>query len=99
METEMTQDGRKVAEEFCLPDGIWERIEGLLPKFRPSRKGGRPRLEWRQVLNGIFCTFDGLPVETMARRIWICQFGTSILSASVEKEDFCQAVESGPGRI
>jgi transposase len=37
-----------------LPEAIWERMEPLLPKYRPSRKGGRPRLPLRNVANGIF---------------------------------------------
>jgi len=37
-----------------LPDAMWERMETLLPKYRPSPKGGRPRLPVRNVANGIF---------------------------------------------
>jgi transposase len=37
-----------------IPDVLWERMEPLLPKYRPSRKGGRPRLPLRNVANGIF---------------------------------------------
>lgn len=65
----MTTEGRTVASDFCLPDAMWERIEDLLPKFRQSKKGGRPRLEWRPVLNGIFyvlrtgCQWKALPAE------------------------------------
>jgi putative transposase len=43
-----------VDEAFRLPDAIWERMELLLPKYRASKKGGRPRLGWRTVLDGIF---------------------------------------------
>ena len=43
-----------VAKEFRMPDVMWERIEGLLPKAKKSPKGGRPRLDWRTVLDGIF---------------------------------------------
>lgn len=65
----MTTEGRTVASEFRIPDAMWIRIEGLLPKFRKSRKGGRPRLDWRQVLDGIFyvlrtgCQWKALPPE------------------------------------
>jgi transposase len=58
-----------VAAEFRMPEAMWNRIEGLLPKFRKSRKGGRPRLDWRQVLDGIFyvlrtgCQWKALPPE------------------------------------
>ena len=37
-----------------LPDAIWKRMEPLLPKYKPSPKGGRPRLPLRNVANGIF---------------------------------------------
>lgn len=65
----MTTESRSVASDFCLPDAMWERMEGMLPKFRQSKKGGRPRLSWRQVLNGIFyvlrtgCQWKALPPE------------------------------------
>ncbi len=36
------------------PDALWERMGPLLPKYRPSPKGGRPRLPLRNVANGIF---------------------------------------------
>jgi len=37
-----------------LPDALWERMEPLLPKYRRSPEGGRPRLTLRNVANGIF---------------------------------------------
>jgi putative transposase len=43
-----------VDDLFRLPDAIWERMEPALPKYRRSKKGGRPRLGWRSVLDGIF---------------------------------------------
>ena len=43
-----------VVEAFRIPAALWQRIEPLLPKVRRSRKGGRPPLPYRQVLDGIF---------------------------------------------
>ena len=37
-----------------IPDALWERIDLVLPIFKPSRKGGRPRLPMRNVVTGIF---------------------------------------------
>ena len=37
-----------------VPDALWERMQPLLPMYRPSPKGGRPRLPVRNVANGIF---------------------------------------------
>ena len=37
-----------------IPDGLWRRMEGFLPKYRKSRRGGRPRLDLRKVMDGIF---------------------------------------------
>ena len=65
----MSKEGRTVSADFRMPDAMWIRIEGLLPKFRKSRKGGRPRLPWRDVLDGIFyvlrtgCQWKALPPE------------------------------------
>lgn len=65
----MATDGRTVASDYRMPDAMWARIEGILPKFRRSKKGGRPRLAWRQVLDGIFyvlrtgCQWKALPPE------------------------------------
>ena len=59
----------QVVEEFRIPDALWDRIEPLLPRVRRSRKGGRPRLPYRQVLDGIFyvlrsgCQWKAVPPE------------------------------------
>ena len=47
-----------MAEEYSskfhsVPDALWERVQQLLPKYKQSRKGGRPRLPLRNVLTGI----------------------------------------------
>jgi transposase len=58
-----------VVETFRVPDALWERVEPLLPKVRRSRKGGRPPLPQRQVLDGIFyvlrtgCQWKAAPPE------------------------------------
>ena len=36
-----------------VSDELWAIIEPLLPKYRPSRKGGRPRVPNRAALTGI----------------------------------------------
>ncbi len=49
-----------------LPDALWAIIEPLLPKHRPSPKGGRPRLDDRKALTGIlFVLKTGLPWEDL----------------------------------
>ena len=54
---------------WCLPDELWERMRPLLPKYRKSRKGGRPRSPLRQVADGIFyvlrtgCQWKAAPRE------------------------------------
>lgn len=37
-----------------MPDVIWQRLRKLIPKWHPSRKGGRRPLDSRQVANGIY---------------------------------------------
>jgi len=54
---------RKISDEF------WVLIQPLLPKFKISPKGGRPRKDIRSVLNGIFyvlrtgCQWKMMPKE------------------------------------
>ena len=60
---------RAIAEAWRIPDELWQRVEPLLPKYRRSRKGGRPRLALRQVMDGIFyvlrtgCQWKAVPPE------------------------------------
>jgi transposase len=60
---------KQVAEAWRIPDELWHCIEPLLPKRRRSRKGGRPPLPYRQVLDGIFyvlrtgCQWKAAPPE------------------------------------
>jgi transposase len=52
-----------------IPDALWERIEPLLPNYKPSCNGGRPRLSLRSVVTGIFyvlrtgCQWKAMPRE------------------------------------
>jgi transposase len=47
-----------------LAEGLWERIEPLLPPERAKPKGGRPRVSNRQALTGIlFVLRTGCPWE------------------------------------
>jgi transposase len=36
-----------------IPEALWERIDLVLPIYKPSVKGGRPRLPMRDVVCGI----------------------------------------------
>jgi len=36
-----------------LPDAVWHLIDPILPAYRPSGQGGRPRISNRQALTGI----------------------------------------------
>ena len=60
----------KSASKFHqVPDDLWERIELLLPVYKPSPKGGRPRLPMRNVVNGILyvlqtgCQWKAMPTQ------------------------------------
>ena len=43
-----------VDDGWRIPEELWQRIELLLPKPRRSLKGGRPPLNYRAVMDGIF---------------------------------------------
>ena len=52
-----------------ISDALWERIAPLLPNYKPSCKGGRPRLPLRNVATGILyvlrtgCQWKAMPVQ------------------------------------
>lgn len=51
------------------PDELWERVEPLLPRYQPSKYGGRPRVDRRRVFDGILyvlrtgCQWNAAPRE------------------------------------
>ena len=45
--------GEEASSFHRIPDSLWERIAVLLPEYRSSPKGGRPRLPMRNVVTGI----------------------------------------------
>jgi len=52
-----------------MADAFWRLIEPLLPKYARSSRGGRPRVDRRQVMDGIFyvlrtgCQWKAMPRE------------------------------------
>ena len=52
-----------------VSDELWERVEPLLPRYRVGRVGGRPRVNRRQVLDGVLyvlrtgCQWKAAPSE------------------------------------
>lgn len=61
----------QVDDGWRIPDALWERMEPLLPKRKPHRKGGRPPLPWRAVLDGIFFVLrTGCPWKAMPKGLF-----------------------------
>ncbi len=60
---------RKQAPGWRVPDELWKRAEPLLPRYRRSKRGGRPRTAQRRVLDGILyvlrtgCQWKAAPRE------------------------------------
>jgi putative transposase len=52
-----------------VPDALWQRIEPILLELFPKAETGRPRGDWRRILNGIIyqfrsgCQWNHLPRE------------------------------------
>jgi transposase len=52
-----------------IPDALWERVDLILPVYKRSRKGGRPRLCLRKVVSGILyvlqtgCQWKAMPKQ------------------------------------
>jgi transposase len=53
-----------------VPDGLWARIEPLLPPEPPKPKGGRPRVPDQACLTGIiFVLRTGIPWEMLPQEL------------------------------
>ena len=53
-----------------VPDELWELIEPLLPKHKPSKFGGRPRVDDRTALTAImFVLKTGIPWEDLPQEL------------------------------
>ncbi len=63
----MTGEYMGVAQEYQIPDELWERIEALLPEPKPKKERGRPRMDNRRAMTAIFyilrtgCRWKALP--------------------------------------
>ena len=57
------------APNWRVSDELWERAGPLLPRYRAGSAGGRPRVDRRQVLNGVLyvlrtgCQWKAAPAE------------------------------------
>ena len=57
----------EIAPDFLLPDEVWDQVKPAIPPEPPKPKGGRPRMDDRRALNGIFyvmrtgCQWKALP--------------------------------------
>ena len=60
-------EGVSSFDKYHLPDSLWERMQKILPKYRKSSKGGRPRSDVRRVADAIFyrlrtgCQWKAIP--------------------------------------
>ena len=58
-----------ILNSWTLPDDLWDRMEPLLPEYPLFADGGRPRIDRRQVMNGVFyvlrtgCQWKAAPTE------------------------------------
>lgn len=65
----MTVERFGVAEQYRIPDALWERMAPLLPLPREKKKSGRPRLDDRRAMTAIFyrlrtgCQWKALPTD------------------------------------
>lgn len=79
-------DEKRVSAEWRMPDAMGERIEPLLPRIRPSLKGGRPWVANRRIADGVVyvlrtgCQWKAVPREfgsgsTLHRRFqqWVAR--------------------------
>lgn len=62
-------DKKQTVGSWVLPNQLWSRMEKLLPIYAINLKGGRPRIDFRRIANGIFyvlrtgCQWKAAPRE------------------------------------
>ncbi len=62
-----------VMGKLLVPDELWKLVEPILPKHRPSPKGGKPRTPDRVCLSGIlFVLKTGIPWEDFPQEMGCC---------------------------
>ena len=58
---------------ILVTDDLWALVEPLIPKHRPSRKGGQPPISDRVCLTGIlFVLRTGIPWEDFPQEMGCC---------------------------
>ena len=61
--------GDRASRFHQIPEALWERIEAVIPNYKTSSKGGRPRLPMRNVVAGILyvlstgCQWKAMPKQ------------------------------------
>jgi len=64
---EMSLRFTDVALEYQIPDALWERMKACIPPRKRGKKSGRPPMDDRQAMTGIFyvlrtgCQWKALP--------------------------------------
>lgn len=59
----------KSRSSWRLPEELWQRMQPLLPRYCKNPQGGRPRVDLKQVAQGIFyvlrtgCQWKAVPSE------------------------------------
>ena len=62
-------DGQRSFDDYRMPDELWEQMEEILPDYRATSAGGRPRADLRGVADAIFyrlrtgCQWNAIPPE------------------------------------
>ena len=67
-----------------IPDKLWDEIEMILPKEKPSRTIGRPVIPYRKVLDGIFSTYSEQDVSGRCYQANTVQIPPVIVDGSVK---------------
>jgi putative transposase len=66
---EVRMAGQSSSKFHQIPDALWERITLVIPVYKSSAKGGRPRLPMRNVVEGILyvlatgCQWKAMPKQ------------------------------------
>lgn len=94
----------EIDPSFRLPDEVWERVKIAIPAEEPKPKGGRPRMDDRKAMDGIFyvlrtgCQWKALPRSLGASstvhdrfQLWVEQ-GVFVLMWELGLKEYAEVV-------
>jgi len=101
--TELTMYCDWQGKRTRISQELWDKIEPLPPRYRPSKSGGRPRVSLRGVVDGLWyilrtgCQWKELPWYYGSSSTVTSKSGRSLASSSDYGKSACKSMIAAAG--